>query len=194
MKKTLLALTAAATMALPQISSAAEIGTAVFQWTGTVPAATDNASGYWIVTGDGSALLSANDGVMVFDNTKGKVTLSSASTFGFKVVSDVTSSSVATADGTFDPSVDNTGVAYHGKLVRLAAGANGLTDVGGDGGYFGVTVDDTLLPATGKFNAAANVVSQVSIGAATAGADFEKAEALQKWNVQASIALSTTAI
>ncbi|HIF9108928.1 TPA: hypothetical protein ACX6SX_002028 [Photobacterium damselae] len=197
MKKTVSMLTMLTAIGVSHMATAADIGTAAFQWTGTVPAMTATNSGYWIVNASGSAVLDANDGVMVFSNTKDNgIQLSSASTFGFKVVSDVTSASVATPDGRFDPATDTTLVGYQGALVEQKAGANGLVDVGGDDGYFAVTADNTPLvagAAQGAINKKDGGVTNITLAPATKGSTLN-ANANEKWNVQAIVALSTITV
>ncbi|MGR5050325.1 hypothetical protein ACPV30_14080 [Photobacterium damselae] len=198
MKKTISILATLSALGFAQTSTAADIGTAAFQWTGTVPAMTASNSGYWIVNASGSAILDANDGVMVFSNTKDKgIQLATASTFGFKVVSDITSDSVSTPDGVFNPAVDNTVVGYQGALVEQKAGANGLVDVGGDDGYFAVTADGTPLvagAAQGAISKQNGSVTNITLAPATDGSSFTKANANEKWNVQAIVALSTISV
>ncbi|RZP84929.1 hypothetical protein [Vibrio vulnificus] len=185
MKKTLLA--AAAVMGMSGAVVAADVGTANFQWVGTVPAASTTQGVYYIVNADGSAILNATDGVMTFSNNAGKIVLENASTFGFKVVED------AADGGDFDPATDKTSVAFKAKLGELKAGAAGITSVGGDNGYFGVVANAAPLTSTVR-DFAADTVVNVTVAPAVADAEFSQAEEGEAWTVQAAVAVSTAAL
>lgn len=187
MKKTLLATATVVAMSLSGAASAVDVGTANFQWVGSVPAASVTEGAYYIVNSYGSEILNATNGVMTFANNAGKITLENASTFGFKVVSD------ATASDAFDPTVDNTSVAFHAKLSELKAGPDGITSIGGDNGYFAVKANGDLLTSTATSFAADTVVN-VTVTPAKADSTFDAASEGQIWTVQAAVAVSTAAI
>jgi hypothetical protein len=142
MKKTLLAVAALASLGFSAASMATSmpVGTGSFQWAGSVPAATVSGAGYWIVK-DGALDLDA--GLLTFTNTgvAGGVALQSSSEIGFKVVKDVTSASVDTANGTYDAGVDVTPLAYTAVLSSVKVGVNGLASEQAADGYFAVHVD-----------------------------------------------------
>ncbi|CAE6911307.1 hypothetical protein OA39_02254 [Vibrio campbellii] len=188
MKKTVLAVAAVASLGMANTVLAAteEVGQAIFQWVGTVPAPSEARPGYWIVSADGGSVLSATDGVMVFDNKAGEVVLTSASTFGFKVVRDA-----ELADGAFNPALDKEGVPYKATLGSIKAGKGGLVSAGGDHGYFAVTSGTTALSTSTPLNFAANQVATISLAPATPGSTFDMASANDIWAVQASLALTT---
>ncbi|WP_305816448.1 hypothetical protein [Photobacterium leiognathi] len=189
MKKTILALAALASMGMANTAMATDtnVGQAVFQWAGTVPSPSSSEAGYWIVSADGGSILSATDGVMIFDNKAGEIKLKSATTFGFKVVTD------KTADGaTFNPAEDTAGVAYKATLGGIKAGKGGLTAAGGDDGYFAVTAGGDVLSTSTAKDFIADEVATVSLQPAIIDDAFTAATEGDVWTVQATLALTTT--
>ncbi|WP_318462309.1 hypothetical protein [Photobacterium leiognathi] len=190
MKKTILAIAALASLGMAQTVTAADAdaGKAIFQWAGTVPSPSIGAEGYWIVTADGGSILSATDGVMVFDNKAGNIQLKTASTFGFKVVTD------KATGGAFDPATDTTGVAYKTTLSSIKAGKGGLTAIGGDDGYFAVTAGGDVLSTSAAKTFAKDEVATVTLKPAVDGSNFELASEGDVWTVQAAVAVTATGV
>ena len=150
MKKAVLALASlgfsAASMAAPMPA-----GTGLFQWAGSVPAATVNGEGYWIVK-DGSGV-DLDSGLLTFTNTgkAGGVALQSSSEMGFKVVKDVTASDNEAPNGEYEPGLDVTPIGYTATLSSVKVGVNGLVSEQATDGYFAVHADggsDTAIGAS----------------------------------------------
>lgn len=182
MKKTIITTVA---LGFSTVASATNIGTASFQWAGTVPPATVADGSYFIVNGAGTEVLSATDGTMKFANVGGKVSLISASTFDFKVVQDAAGS----GGQPFDPATDTTVVPITAKLSSIKAGPGGVVSVGGDDGYFALFADNQPLTVAGKNFAAAPV--NVTLKPAIGDSDFAQADDGQTWTVQAAVAVTT---
>lgn len=199
MKKAIVTLAILSSIGFTQSSLAAtpNIGQASFQWSGTVPAPSVSAAGYWLVSHDGQSLLAdtnTHNGVMTFENRAGVINLVDSSAFSFKVVKDRTSPTVDTANGEFEPAIDTVGVPYHVSLSSIASGSGGFPAPGDQDGYFTVTSNGAVISATADKAHAIGEAATIKVAKATTSAQLEGATAGQKWQVAAQVAVSTTAL
>ncbi|MBE8574174.1 hypothetical protein [Vibrio sp. OPT18] len=189
MKKTLLTLAVVATMGLAHSAIAADIGSASFQWAGTVPESSTSNANFWLVTGDGSqelAKTNTQDGVLVFENKTGVVNLVDSSAFSFKVVAD-------SAGVEFDSTTDNEDVSYQVTLASIKTGTSGLLTDDDQGGYFTITANNSVLSTT-PTEYVAGQVAEIKVAKDVAQGVLVGAEANDKWQVAAVVAVSTVTL
>ncbi|MGV3003261.1 hypothetical protein [Vibrio sp. E150_018] len=196
MKKTVLTLTTIASLAFSNLALSAtgtgDMGTASFQWSGTVPAPSTSEAGYWLVSFDGQSLLSnvnTSNGVMSLENKAGLINLVDSSVFNFKVVKDKELS-----DGSFDPSIDNEGVEYNVSLANLKSGTGGLVSDGDQNGYFTVTANGDVISNTTSKKYSSGMPASIKLGKASDKVSLEGADSNQTWQVMAQVAVSTQSL
>ncbi|PSV09568.1 hypothetical protein C0W59_22095 [Photobacterium kishitanii] len=191
MKKTLLALVTLSSLGMASSVMAAAgdampVGTASFQWAGTVPTATNPGAGYFIIQeGD----TNFTDGVLTFTNiASGGVKLNGSNEIGFKVVKDKAD------DGPYKPADDVTPLPYKGTLTSIKVGINGFVSEQVTDGYFNIFADSQKLvvnTADSINKSAANNITRLTVKPkdANANADLNASDAVV---VQALIAVNPT--
>ncbi len=188
MKKAVIALSLLASLGMANTALAADelAGTAVVQWSGTVPAATTSAEGYWLVDPAGSSAYSSTVmREMLFVNDANQINLDRSTSFDFHVVKD------NGLDGIFDPQVDTEATNFSVVLTNISSGPDGVVSPNSDSnGYFKILGNQEELVYNTPKAYAAGENATIEVAKAGDKVELENAVAGQIWQVVATLSVT----